>query len=150
MSSSVPSDVQAIQAVVARVVHTIDARSWNETSKLFADRVQTSYTSLFGGEVREQPASDLIESWRKVLTPVVTQRLLDPVDVSVSGASATALCHVRGYHHRKGLPGGDHWMVASHYVFELSRTSDDRRIHKLKLETLYRTRNTKLLQEAGR
>ena len=52
------SKAQGIQAVVTRVAHYIDARRWAELRSLFADTVETDYTSLFGGQVTEQSADD--------------------------------------------------------------------------------------------
>jgi hypothetical protein len=65
--------------------------------------VVVDYTSLFGGEVQKQKPDDLVGGWRKLLTPLpATQHLLGPIEVAVKGGAATAACHVRGYHHRKG------------------------------------------------
>jgi len=58
--------------------------------------VETDYTSLFGGEVLEQRGDALIEAWRSLLAPVITQHLLGTIAVDVNGAAATARCHVRG------------------------------------------------------
>lgn len=38
---------------------------------------------------------------------MITQHLLGPVDAVVSGQTARAECHVRGYHVKKGAAGGD-------------------------------------------
>ena len=141
-----PADSLDVQGIVIRVAHHIDSRRWPELRALFADTVQTDYTSLFGGEVQDQPADDLMGAWRNLLTPVVTQHILGPVDVEVTGQTARAECHVRGYHVKKGAPGGDEWMVSGHYVFELQRSAPGWKIRKMKLETLYQTGNQKLLQ----
>ena len=53
-------DIHAVQTVVTRVAHTIDGRRWPELRALFADTVQTDYTSLFGGEVQDQAVDDLM------------------------------------------------------------------------------------------
>jgi hypothetical protein len=139
-------DILAVQAVVTRVAHTIDGKRWPELRSLFADTVQTDYTSLFGGEIQEQRADDLMAAWRNLLGSIVTQHLLGPVEVTVTGDGARAECHVRAYHVRKGAPGGDEWMVAGHYVFELERPSAAWKIRKMKLEAIHQTGNPKLLQ----
>jgi hypothetical protein len=140
------ADILAVQAVVARVAHTIDSKRWSELRALFADTVQTDYTSLFGGEVQDQRADELMAAWQGLLGSVVTQHFLGPAEVEVSGRTAHAECHVRGYHVKKGAPGGDEWMVAGHYVFELYRSASGWKIGKMKLETLHQAGNLTLLQ----
>lgn len=143
------SDRESIQAVVAGVAHAIDGKKWADLRALYADTVQTDYTSLFGGEVQQQPGDALIEAWRKLLAPIVTQHLLGPVTVELDGTAATAHCHVRGYHYAQGTAGGDEWMVAGHYVFGLARGSSAWKIRTMKLEVLYQTGNRELLAIAG-
>src|SRR5688500_2399876 len=90
MTDSEASAREAIAATVAGVAHFIDHKDWRELRRLYSDHVQTDYTSLFGGEVQEQRGDDLIEAWRKLLTPIVTQHLLGPITVEVKGSVATA------------------------------------------------------------
>jgi hypothetical protein len=140
----------AIRGIIMRVSHEIDARRWAELRRLFADQVTTDYTSLFGGDVQTQSGDELIAGWRGVLTPLkATQHLLGPIDVEVHNEAATAQCHVRGYHHAPGAPGGTEWMVAGHYLFELGLTNGTWHIEKMTLQAAYQTGNTKLLQEAA-
>ncbi len=140
------ADILAVQTAVTRVAHTIDGKRWTELRALFADTVQTDYTSLFGGEVQEQRADDLIGAWRSLLGAIVTQHFLGPIEAEVSGHVARAECHVRGYHVKKGAPGGDEWMVAGHYVFELQRTASGWKIRKMRLDATLQSGNLKLLQ----
>src|SRR5262245_32156085 len=149
MSTSESSDRVAIENTVTGVAHCIDRKAWRELRELFADKVRTDYTSLFGGKPQEQAGDALIDAWRKLLTKVVTQHLLGPITLSIEGASATAHCHVRGYHFVKGAAGGDEWMVAGHYVMELAKAATAWRIRSLTLETFYQTGNMKLLEVAG-
>lgn len=142
-------DAGAVTATVIGVAHHIDAKEWPALRGLFAADVETDYTSLFGGEVQQQSGDALISAWTGLLTPVVTQHLLGPVHVDVTGDVATARCHVRGYHFVERAPGGPTWMVAGHYVFRLRRAEGRWAITHLKLETYYQTGNTRLLQEAA-
>ena len=144
------ADKEDVRRTIVGVSHNIDRRRWPELRALFADSVVVDYTSLFGGEVQTQKADDLIATWQKVLTPrPATQHLLGPIDVSIRDEVADAECHVRGYHFRKGLPGGDEWMVAGHYVFQLGKERGSWKIRKMKLETSYQTGNTRILDEAA-
>ena len=144
-----PAERAEVQSVVVRLVHELDAKRWDALAACFTKIVRTDYTSLFGGEVQEQPDRSLIETWRLLLQKVTTQHLLGPIDVELEGRLATAQCHVRGYHHRPNTPGGDEWMVAGHYVFQLERIPPSWRIRQLTLHTLYQTGNAKLLEEAA-
>jgi hypothetical protein len=140
------ADLPQIQAAITRVAHDIDAARWPELRALFDDDVQTDYTSLFGGEAQDQRADDLIGAWRTLLAAIVTQHFLGPIEVEVTGDVARAECHVRGYHVKQGAPGGDEWMVAGHYVFELRRRGAGWKIRKMKLVVIHQTGNLKLLQ----
>jgi hypothetical protein len=141
--------VAAVQSVVARVAHHIDAKRWDELRRLYADEVETDYTSLFGGTPRRQPGDDLIAGWRGALRVVSTQHLLGPIDVSIDQDSATADCHVRAWHLVPGAPGGEEWVVGGHYRFVLARTEGVWRITAMTLETLQQTGNRNLLAEAA-
>jgi SnoaL-like domain len=143
------TDRETIQEVVTNVAHYIDHKAWNDLRTLYSDEVETDYTSLLGGEVQRQSRDALIGAWKTMLTPITTQHLLGPVTVADSAETATAHCHVRGYHHVKGAKGGDEWMVAGHYVFELKKRDARWRISSMTLEALYQTGNLKLLEVAG-
>jgi SnoaL-like protein len=150
MDSTELSEREAVRRTVTGVVHHIDHRRWPELRALFADAVTIDYTSLFGGEVQTQKGDDLVGGWRKLLSPVTaTQHLLGPIDVVMNGGEATATCHVRGYHFAKGLPDGDVWLVAGHYVFALAPEAAGWKIRKMTLQTLYQTGNTKLLEQVA-
>jgi len=143
------NEIENIQSIIVRVAHDIDRRQWSRLRALYADEVETDYTSLFGGAPQRQSGDDLIQGWQKVLAKVSTQHLLGPIDVTLSGTAATAECHVRAWHHATGAPGGAEWVVGGHYVFELAKTSETWRITTMKLETFHQSGNTKLLQEAS-
>lgn len=149
MSNSAPTQQLAIERTVAGVAHFIDKKEWRELRGLFAHTVKTDYTSLFGGTPQEQSGDALIAAWQKLLTPIVTQHLLGPIEVEVHGVQAAARCHVRGYHYSQGAPGGDEWMVAGHYLFALGKEGEAWRIQAMTLETFYQSGNMKLLEVAG-
>ncbi|MDB5968747.1 MAG: hypothetical protein JWQ90_1197 [Hydrocarboniphaga sp.] len=149
MANSEISEREELGALVSNVAHFIDHKQWRDLRGLYADTVQLDYTSLFGGTIQNQRGDELIEAWRKLLTPIVTQHLLGPIVIEVNGASATARCHVRGYHYMKETVGGDEWMIAGHYVFQIGKDGAMWKIRAMKLETFYQTGNTKLLEIAG-
>jgi hypothetical protein len=142
-------DREAVRETVTGVTHDIDHRRWQSLRARFADTVVVDYTSLFSGEVQRQNADDLVDGWRQLLTPLsATQHLLGPICVLI-GERTTATCHVRGYHQAKGLPGGEMWMVAGHYEFELERDWSGWRIHGIKFQLFYQTGNLKLLEQTA-
>jgi hypothetical protein len=151
VAPAVEADVQAVQSVVARVAHHIDGRRWPELLALFASEVETDYTSLFGGEIQKQRSEELvIEGWKKILSPLeTTQHLLGPIDVRVQAGSAIAECHVRGYHRSARARSGPEWMVAGHYIFELSKVGSEWKIRKLTIQSFYQTGNSNLLRESA-
>lgn len=52
------------------VPHHIDGKRWAALRSLYADEVETDYTSLFGGEPHKQSADALVAGWRGVLERV--------------------------------------------------------------------------------
>jgi hypothetical protein len=146
---SVHSELEQVQSVVVRITHHIDAKKWSELRALYADVVETDYTSLGGAHAKE-PAEALVGRWKTALGQVTTQHLLGPIDVNIHGSSARAECHVRASHHARGLPGGDSWLVVGHYVIDLIRHADTWRIVKMLLQTFQQEGNSKLLEEVAK
>jgi hypothetical protein len=142
------NDLERVQSVVVRITHHIDHKQWSDLRSLYADEVDTDYTSLFGGAPQRQRGDDLIAGWQRALAAVKTQHLLGPIDVRVTGAVAVAECHVRAWHYSAGAPGGEEWVVAGHYVLALVKKAESWTITGMKLETLHQTGNLKLLEQA--
>lgn len=141
------AELEQVRSIVVRVTHHIDRHDWRALRALYADDVETDYTSLFGGAPQRQRADDLVAGWQQALAAVSTQHLLGPIYVELRGSSAVAECHVRAWHQAKGTTGGDEWVVGGHYVFELARAGEAWAITRMKLETLQQSGNVKLLQE---
>jgi SnoaL-like domain len=89
------SEADRVRALVTVVVHEIDSKRWTELTNLFAPRVETDYTSLFGGTPQTQTREELVAGWRAALERVTTQHLLGPIDLFVEGSGAAASCRVR-------------------------------------------------------
>src|SRR5687767_2976383 len=102
---SEPTEIEKVQSVVVRVAHYLDGKRSSDLRSLYADDVETDYTSLFGGAPQRSRGDDLIDGWRKLLGPVATQHLFGPIEVSVSGVVARAERHVRASYYVKGAPG---------------------------------------------
>lgn len=139
-----------VRDIIARVAHHIDAKQWDELRALYAEHVQTDYTSLFGGTPRQQTGDALIAGWRGALDHVRTQHLLGPITVELRAGVATARCHVRAFHRATGAPGGEDWEVLGHYCFSLQNSAAGWRITAMTLETLLQVGNLRLLAETPR
>lgn len=144
-----PTDILGVQRCIVRVTHFIDHQRWPELRALYAARVETDYTSLFGGTPVTQAGDALIDGWHQALRGVTTQHLLGPVDVEVDGDRARAECHVRALHVVPGAPGGEQWEVMGHYAFGLARAGGGWAITSMRLETIAQTGNRELLAEAA-
>ena len=84
-------DREAVRETVTGVTHDIDQRRWHNLRARFADTVVVDYTSLFGGEVQTQNGGDLVDGWRRLLTPLTaTQHLLSPICVVIHERAAEA------------------------------------------------------------
>jgi hypothetical protein len=129
---SADTRAQRVRDTIASVMHGIDGKRFAEVRALYAPRVEVDYTSLFGGEVQQLSADDLVAGWETRLSPIVTQHLLGPIVVSVSlGDEARAECHVMGTH----WGGGRTWTVWGHYRFALREEGGAWRITQHVLET---------------
>jgi hypothetical protein len=142
-------DSEAVRSIVAGVAHHIDRKHWTELRALFADEIETDYTSLFGGTPQRQAGDALIAGWRGILEKVSTQHLLGPIEVRLDGKSAHAFCHVRALHQAPKAKSGELWEVLGHYHFELSSKGSHWQITRMKLETFLQTGNAGLLAEAS-
>ena len=141
---------QAVRTAVTRIPHTIDTRRWPELRALYGSEVMTDYTSLFGGVAQQQHGDDLIEGWKRLLSPLdATQHLIGPIDVQLDGTVAAAECHVRGYHVLAGAPGGSEWMVAGQWAIRLVEMQNVWRITGMTLRTFYQSGNRDLLAFAS-
>lgn len=133
---------EIIRDTIAQMVHDIDGKRWSALPSLFADQVDSDYTSLFGGQPLSQPRAELIAGWQKMLgSEVSTQHLLGPIVVRENGMQASAACHVHATHRR----GEKEWLVLGHY--ELTLVHDgDWHISGLKLVTFHERGDRKVVQ----
>ena len=79
------AELEQVRSIVVRVTHHIDRHDWRALRALYADDVETDYTSLFGGAPQRQRADDLVAGWQQALAAVSTQHLLGPIDVELRG-----------------------------------------------------------------
>ena len=78
----------------------------------------------------------------------VTQHITGPILVAPTDSGAIARTHVRAYHRIAGAPGGDVWMVAGHYIVQLTRGDDGWAIAGITLQVFYQEGNLRIPQIA--
>lgn len=118
---------QIIQ-VVNRMAFSVDTCNWSAARACFADRVQTDYTSLIGGEPAEIPADDLIAGWRSAIEPLTSmQHLVGSHVVDIDGERASCTAQVVATHAHRAGHGSDAklelWQCAGAYRYELTLVS---------------------------
>jgi hypothetical protein len=132
-------------AAMASMLHAIDAVDWPVITQAFATRVVVDYSSLTGQPQATLDREVLIGGWQALLPGFdATQHMLGPIIISREDAIARAEAHVRGYHHIKGAPGGETWMVAGHYTAGLVDQGGQWSIDRLTLTVFYQAGNLSL------
>jgi hypothetical protein len=127
---------------IIRFFHDVDRTDWPAIRNGLTDRVDTDYTSLFGGAPERLAADELVARWRALLPGFDgTQHLLGPIAViTTDGDTATCECNVRAYHRL----GGRVWMVAGRYTLAVHAG----RVAGIVLHTLYEEGDRGLVEEA--
>ena len=138
-------------AVLTRLLHAIDAVHWPGVRDCLADRVETDYTELFGGEVQQVSGDELVASWQALVPGFdATQHITGPVLTKPDSGDLLLCAHVRAYHHLAGAEGGEVWGVHGHYQARVTKADGDWRISRLALRLFYEEGNTGLPELAGR
>ena len=134
-----------ISDVITRLLHAIDAQDWAAVSDTLADRVNTDYTSLFGGAPQVQAADDLIASWKGFLPGFdATQHLTGPILSEVASGEGRAYCAVTAVHRL----GGASWTVSGHYDIAVLRAANGWRIRGIRYRHVLTVGDTTLPAQA--
>jgi SnoaL-like domain len=129
-------------ATFTSMLHDIDAKDWVGVRSAFTDQVDIDYSSLFGVPAARTSADDLVGGWQRFTGGFdATQHLTGPVLVTGVAGGAEAHTHVRAYHHVKGEPAGDVWMVAGHYEVRLAPSPGGWKIAGITLRVFYQEGN---------
>ena len=129
-------------ATFTSMLHDIDARDWVGVRDAFADHVDIDYSSLFGAPPGKTSADELVGGWQRFASGFdATQHITGPVIVTAAAGGAVADTHIRAYHHVKGQPGGDVWMVAGHYEVRLAPSPAGWKIAAITLRVFYQEGN---------
>lgn len=128
---------------LTRFFRAIDTRDWPTVRALLADRVVMDYVSLFGGEVEEVPADEVITRWRALLPGFdATQHVVGPlIDLDGDGVLQG---NVRGHH----VLGDEVWMAAGWYRITLEPGGGPVRVAGITLTASYETGPRSLVDRA--
>jgi hypothetical protein len=138
-------------AVLARLLHAIEALHWPGVRDCLADRVETDYTELFGGAVQQVSGDELVASWQALVPGFdASQHITGPVLAEPASGDLLLSAHVRAYHRLAEAEGGEVWAVHGHYQARLCRVDGDWRISALALRMFYEEGNTGLPELAGK
>jgi hypothetical protein len=132
---------------VAAVALLVDARKWEELTNLFAPRVHSDYTSLFGGEAKTQPREELVGGWAGFVPGFTrTQHLIGVPRVTITGQVARAEASVVAWHiiDDRTIAGGDTWLVGGRYEFGFVLLGSSWRISELTLAAAWAQGNLEL------
>jgi ketosteroid isomerase-like protein len=119
-------DERAIVEVTHRYCAALDGRRWEALDGCFIPDA----VAVYGGVPGEHHGLDAIKAiCRASLQPLdASQHLVANHLVDLAGDTATSRCYVRAQHCRRGLTGGDNFMVAGTYEDDWRRTPDGWRI----------------------
>lgn len=135
---------------VNRIGLMADLRDWQACQNCFSERVNVDYTSLVGGQPATLAAKDLVESWRKNLSPLkATQHMISNHAVTLNGNTATCISHFQAHHLLPNEHGAPIWTLGGVYHHELERTSDSWKVRKMKMTAKYAEGNQQIMTIAA-
>ncbi|MCP3803456.1 nuclear transport factor 2 family protein [Allokutzneria sp. A3M-2-11 16] len=106
--------------VVVAYATALDTKDWALLGSLFTDAAIFEFAGRF--ERQEGPAA-IVALISAVLGPLdATQHINTNHVVTVHGDEAEHTCYFQAQHVRRGLPGGEQFIVAGAYVDRLRRT----------------------------
>lgn len=128
------SDVLEIQEVLNRYALCLDDRDWSGLAACFTPDATADYGAL--GIHEGYPAIEALV--RGVLGKLDgSQHFVSNHVVTVRGEEASARCYLQAQHIKRGLPGGEHYLVAGQYRDDLVRSAEGWRIRLRKLQILW-------------
>ncbi|MDA8279708.1 MAG: nuclear transport factor 2 family protein [Actinomycetota bacterium] len=137
-------DEHAIIEVTHRYCAALDGRDFEALGGCFT----VDAVAVYGGVRGEHRGIDAIKSvCRASLEPLdASQHLVANHLIELAGETATSRCLVRAQHCRRGLPGGENFMVAGTYEDEWRRMPEGWRISRRVLAVTWTEGNPKVLE----
>jgi ketosteroid isomerase-like protein len=117
------ADRQAIVDLTVDYCWALDDRDWDALDRVFTpDATAELLADLAGVEAIKARV-------RRALEPLDdSQHLVATHQVRIDGDRATCRCYLQAQHVRRGVEGGENYIVAGRYEDEMVRTADGWRI----------------------
>jgi len=141
-------DERTIVEVTHRYCAALDGRDWVALDRCFTPDA----VAVYGGVAGEHHGLEAIKAvCRASLEPLdASQHLVGNHLVDLVGDTATSRCYVRAQHCRRGLPGGDNFMVAGTYEDDWRRMAEGWRITRRVLAVTWTDGNPMVLARRNR
>ena len=141
------SQRQEIEETVDQLGLHIDAKEWPELNEVLADTVELDYVSIFGGQIEKLPSSEVVNRWKKQLTPLkATQHIITNLHITIkTDNTAECAANVIATHVRPNPMGEALWTVGGRYDFQLLHEGGRWRISAIKLTVLWTTGNPQVI-----
>ncbi|MEM9061619.1 MAG: nuclear transport factor 2 family protein [Pseudomonadota bacterium] len=139
------ADTARVITLVASIPLAVDRAAYDLAEAAFAPEVVIDYTSLWGGEPSTMTPAALMDGWRGIVPGFdATWHELGPVEVAISGDTATALAQVDARH----WIGDRLWRPVGVYRWDLARTEDGWRVTRMVFDMTDEIGDRSLTEEA--
>ncbi len=133
-------DRTAIVDLTIRYCWALDDRDW----AVFDDVFAPDATARLGKhDCADRPA--IVARCRHALDRLdASHHMVSNHVVEIDGDTATSRCYVQAQHIRRGIDGGDNWLLGGRYVDQMSRTSAGWQITRRDLVTVWTDGNRRV------
>lgn len=141
-----PEDRRAIEDVTIRYCWAIDEGDWATLAEVFTEDAVVAFG--FAPPVRGLPR---IQAYiARVLGPLdASQHMVTNHQVEGAGGETRSRCYFHAQHTRKGLEGGENWVVAGIYSDVWTRAEAGWRIRSRRLKVLWTEGNAAVVGRAA-
>jgi hypothetical protein len=139
------ADRTAIVDLTIAYCWALDTRSWDALDDVFSGDVTAELASptLHGVEAIKARVA-------LALTPLDdSQHMVSNHQVVIDGDRATCRCYLQAQHVRRGVEGGDNFVIGGRYEDDLVRTPDGWRISHRRLVSMWRDGNPGVLHPSA-
>ncbi len=135
------------QTVIGLFVAT-DERDWQQVEQSFAAEVVLDYSSMNGNPAAKLTPAQIITAWKGILPGFEsTHHQLGNFLSSIEGNKAEVFCYGMASHYLSDV-GGNLWIVAGTYDFQLQQSNGAWKITSMKFNFKYQDGNTSLPAKA--
>jgi hypothetical protein len=144
------SDHQDITEAIYRYALGIDTRDWAMYRSVFADQVDTDFSSYNGRPPSHLRADDWVASVRPVFTGLAaTQHVMTNPIVVIDGRRATCRMYMQAEHVLDATPDAPWFTIGGFYTDHLRRDTDHWVIDAVTLTVLWRRGDESIMKTAA-